>query len=116
VAVKPVWVEDSEIGGMVEKIWWSSEERVFRRSRVMLGAEGNSGNRPKTIERGDKAFLGRRRFPSILLGRIDDARDDLNLSGCLGLRGRWEFFVTCGIDLIVVPLELRYVPAWGGVL
>jgi len=29
---------------------FSSEERLFRTSRVILGAKGNSGNRPKRIE------------------------------------------------------------------
>jgi hypothetical protein len=38
------WVEDGEIAGMVEKIWLSGEERLFRRSRVISGAEGNPGN------------------------------------------------------------------------
>jgi len=29
------WVEDGAIAGMVEKIWLSSEEELFRRSRVI---------------------------------------------------------------------------------
>jgi hypothetical protein len=41
------WVEDGVIAGMVEKIWLSGEERLFRRSWVISEAKGNSGNRQK---------------------------------------------------------------------
>ena len=34
--------------GMVEKIWLSSEERLFRRSRVISETKGSSGNRPRS--------------------------------------------------------------------
>jgi len=41
------WVEDGVIAGTVEKIWLSGEERLFRASRVISGAKGNSDNRQK---------------------------------------------------------------------
>jgi len=50
--------QDGVIAGMVEKIWLSSEERLFRRSGVISGAKGNSGNKPKGIEtKGQWCFL-----------------------------------------------------------
>jgi hypothetical protein len=44
------WVEDGVNAGIVEKICLSSEERLFRISPVISGAEENSGNRPQSIE------------------------------------------------------------------
>ena len=44
------WAEDGLIAGIVEKIWLSREERLFRRSWVISGAQGNSGNRPESVE------------------------------------------------------------------
>jgi hypothetical protein len=40
------WTEDGSIAGIVEKIWLSREERLFRRAWVISGAEENSGNSP----------------------------------------------------------------------
>jgi hypothetical protein len=59
---------------------------------------------------------GQRYGGSILLGGVDDARDDLNFSGGLvGLNPRGGFFVACGIDLVVVAPELRYIPPRRGI-
>jgi len=37
------WVEDGVIAGMVEKIWLSSEERLFRRSWIISVSGGKLG-------------------------------------------------------------------------
>ncbi len=51
------WVENGVIAAMVEKIWLSGEERLFRGSCVISGAKGNPRKRPKIIEaKGQRCF------------------------------------------------------------
>ena len=49
------------------------------------------------------------------MGGVDDAGDDLNFSGGLGFNLCGGFFVACGIDLVVVAPELRYIPPRRGI-